>query len=68
MQDKNAVSKAMTYLGSLKFTEAEMRQSFKDLSGVQSKKLFFGKMAFEPLSALIMDEPTPIFRPYLWKR
>src|SRR5690554_2324686 len=57
-RDKDAVSKAMTYLGSLKFTEAEMRQSFKDLSGGQKAKLFFGKMAFEPLELLIMDEPT----------
>lgn len=57
-RDKEKVSEGLTYLGSLKFTHEESHLPFKDLSGGQKAKLFFGKMALNDIEFIIMDEPT----------
>ncbi len=56
--DKESITKAMTYLGSMKFTEEEMQSSLSDLSGGQKAKSLILKFILNDCNVLILDEPT----------
>ncbi|MBQ8186246.1 MAG: ABC-F family ATP-binding cassette domain-containing protein [Clostridia bacterium] len=51
-------TKIRTYLGSIKFTAAEMDHRIRDLSGGQRAKLYFIGMILDGADTLILDEPT----------
>lgn len=55
---KEDVTRARTYLGSMKYTPAEMLHNVLDLSGGQRAKLFFLKMVLDGCNVLVLDEPT----------
>ncbi|NTU18917.1 ABC-F family ATP-binding cassette domain-containing protein [Brevibacillus sp. HB1.2] len=61
--NKDAITKAYTHLGSMKFTKEEMYQSIKNLSGGQKAKLLLVKMILDQCEILILDEPTRNFSP-----
>lgn len=61
--EKDAVTRARTYLGSVRFTKDEMENPASRLSGGQKAKLFFVKMALEGYNVLLLDEPTRNFSP-----
>ena len=61
--DKDARTKARTYLGSVRFTKDEQESSIRRLSGGQKAKLMFVKMALEGYNVLLLDEPTRNFSP-----
>ncbi len=55
--------KALTFLGSMKFTRDEMIHKISDISGGQKAKLFILKMILDDCNVLILDEPTRNFSP-----
>ncbi len=55
---KEDTTKAMTYLGSLKFTTEEMRLKIGELSGGQRAKLLLLKLVLSGCDVLLLDEPT----------
>lgn len=57
-KEKDAMTRAQTYLGSLNFTYHEMHQPFAMLSGGQKAKLFFGMLSLQSYDVLLLDEPT----------
>lgn len=61
--DKEEVSRARTYLGSMKYTADEMSHPISELSGGQKAKLLLLKMSMEGCDVLILDEPTRNFSP-----
>ena len=61
--DKDAVTLARTYLGSVRFTKDEAESRVERLSGGQKAKLLFVKMALEGYNVLLLDEPTRNFSP-----
>lgn len=61
--DKEAMTKAFTHLGSMKFTSDEMQQKIGQLSGGQKAKLLLLKMIMDGCELLILDEPTRNFSP-----
>lgn len=61
--NKEAITKAFTYLGSMKFTADEMHHSMENLSGGQKAKLLLLKMILDQCEVLILDEPTRNFSP-----
>ncbi|WP_230874964.1 ATP-binding cassette domain-containing protein [Lysinibacillus cavernae] len=61
--DKEAMTRAFTILGSMKFTSDEMQQKIGNLSGGQKAKLLIVKMIMERCEILILDEPTRNFSP-----
>ncbi len=61
--EKTEVTRAKTYLGSMKYTEEEFSHSISELSGGQKAKLFFLKMILDENNVLILDEPTRNFSP-----
>ena len=61
--EKEAVTKARTYLGSVRFTKDEAESRLTELSGGQKAKLMFVKMALEGYNVLLLDEPTRNFSP-----
>ena len=61
--EKEAVTRARTYLGSVRFTAEEAESPARRLSGGQKAKLFFVKMALEGVNVLLLDEPTRNFSP-----
>ncbi len=61
--EKEAVTRARTYLGSVRFTKDEAESRITDLSGGQKAKLMFVKMALEGYNVLLLDEPTRNFSP-----
>lgn len=61
--EKDAVTRARTYLGSVRFTKDEAESRITDLSGGQKAKLMFVKMALEGYNVLLLDEPTRNFSP-----
>lgn len=62
---KEAITKAFTHLGSMKFTSDEMHHSMENLSGSggQKAKLLILKMILDQCEVLILDEPTRNFSP-----
>lgn len=61
--EKNAITEARTYLGSVRFTADEAESPIGRLSGGQKAKLMFVKMALDGYNVLILDEPTRNFSP-----
>lgn len=61
--EKSSLTKARTFLGSMKYTSDEMEHGVGELSGGQKAKLLFLKMIFEGCNVLILDEPTRNFSP-----
>lgn len=61
--DKEAVTRARTYLGSMKYTTEEMEHPVSQLSGGQKAKLLLLKMILERANMLVLDEPTRNFSP-----
>lgn len=55
---KDDLTKARTFLGSMKYTADEMEHGAGELSGGQKAKLLFLRMIFEGANVLILDEPT----------
>jgi len=60
---KDEITRARTYLGSMKYTHDEMIGKISDLSGGQKAKLLFIKMVLDGSNVLILDEPTRNFSP-----
>jgi len=61
--EKDAITKAYTHLGSMKFTNDEMQHTIGSLSGGQKAKLLLLKMILDRCEVLILDEPTRNFSP-----
>ncbi len=61
--EKAELTKAKTYLGSMKYTPEECGHSISELSGGQKAKLFFLKMILDGNNVLLLDEPTRNFSP-----
>lgn len=62
-KDKEEITRIRTYLGSMKYTEDEMKHTIGELSGGQKAKLLLLKMSMEESNVLILDEPTRNFSP-----
>ena len=56
--DRSEDIRHRTYLGSIKFTAAEMEHPIAALSGGQRAKLYFLKMILSGADTLLLDEPT----------
>ncbi|WP_231506474.1 ATP-binding cassette domain-containing protein [Paenibacillus sp. UNC451MF] len=61
--NKEAITKAFTHLGSMKFTSDELHHSIDHPSGGQKAKLLLLKMILDQCEILILDEPTRNFSP-----
>ncbi len=61
--EKEELTKAKTYLGSMKYTPEECGHCISELSGGQKAKLFFLKMILDGNNVLVLDEPTRNFSP-----
>lgn len=61
--DKEEITKIRTYLGSMKYTYAEMEHNISELSGGQKAKILLLKMSISGADVLILDEPTRNFSP-----
>lgn len=61
--EKDKLTRAKTYLGSMKYTPEECSHSIGGLSGGQKAKLFLVKMILSGSNVLILDEPTRNFSP-----
>jgi ATPase subunit of ABC transporter with duplicated ATPase domains len=61
--DRAAVTRAMSLLGSARYTRDEMSHTIGELSGGQKGKLFFLKMIIDGANVLVLDEPTRNFSP-----
>ena len=61
--DKETVTKARIYLGSMKYTADEMSHPVRDLSGGQRAKLLLLKAILDKCNVLLLDEPTRNFSP-----
>jgi ATPase subunit of ABC transporter with duplicated ATPase domains len=61
--DRATVERAMTLMGSARYTRDEMSHTIDELSGGQKGKLFFLKMIMDGANVLILDEPTRNFSP-----
>ena len=61
--DKDSVTKARIYLGSMKYTTDEMSHPVRDLSGGQRAKLLLLKAILDKSNVLLLDEPTRNFSP-----
>ena len=60
---KDEVTRARTYLGSMRFTHEEMTGPIGRLSGGQRAKLLFLDMVLQDANVLLLDEPTRNFSP-----
>ncbi len=60
---KDDITRARTYLGSMKYTADEMSHPVAELSGGQKAKLMLLKMSLTEADVLILDEPTRNFSP-----
>ncbi|WP_312112867.1 ATP-binding cassette domain-containing protein [Brevibacillus reuszeri] len=61
--NKEAITRAFTHLGSMRFTSDEMHHPMINLSGGQKAKLLLLKMILDQCEVLILDEPTRNFSP-----
>lgn len=57
-KDKEYVTRVRQYLGNMKFTNDEMINNIKYLSGGSKAKLFLIKLILDKSEILILDEPT----------
>ncbi len=60
---KDDITRARTWLGSMKYTPQEMEHPIRELSGGQKAKVLLLKMSFSGAEVLILDEPTRNFSP-----
>jgi len=60
---KADITKARTYMGSMKFTHEEMTGKIGGLSGGQKAKILFLDMVLRNANVLVLDEPTRNFSP-----
>ena len=60
---KEDITRARTFLGSMKYTTQEMEHPIRELSGGQKAKVLLLKMSFSDADVLILDEPTRNFSP-----
>lgn len=60
---KDEMTRARTYLGSMRFTHKEMTGPISALSGGQRAKILFLDMVLKGSDVLILDEPTRNFSP-----
>lgn len=61
--DKETYTKALTFMGTMKFTREEMHRTIGALSGGQKAKIIFLGMVLKKANVLILDEPTRNFSP-----
>ena len=61
--DKESCTKALTYMGNMKFTADEMFHPIGELSGGQIAKILFLDMVLRKCNVLLLDEPTRNFSP-----
>ena len=61
--DLESITKARSYLGSMRYTTDEMTHACRDLSGGQKAKVVLLKMILDESNVLILDEPTRNFSP-----
>lgn len=61
--DKESLTRARTYLGSMRFTHGEMTGRIGALSGGQRAKLLYLDMVLQRADVLLLDEPTRNFSP-----
>jgi len=61
--DKETVTRARRYLGSMKYTTDEMTHPMRELSGGQRAKVLLLKLILDQNNVLILDEPTRNFSP-----
>ncbi len=57
-EEKEAITKARSLMGRMKFTNEEMISLTNDLSGGQKAKLLLLKMILDKCNVLLLDEPT----------
>lgn len=60
---KEEITRALTYLGSMRYTHEEMQGRISELSGGQKAKLFFLDLEISGCNVLLLDEPTRNFSP-----
>ena len=60
---KDDVTRASTFLGSIRFAREEMFHHIRELSGGQKAKIFLTQMMLDSANVLILDEPTRNFSP-----
>ena len=56
--DRNSVTEARIFLGSMKYTTDEMEHPIRALSGGQQAKLLLLKAILDRVDVLVLDEPT----------
>ena len=61
--DREAETRARTFLGCVRFAREEMTHPIAALSGGQKAKLLLTKMMLEGSDVLVLDEPTRNFSP-----
>lgn len=60
---KEDITRARTFMGSMKFTHEEMTGKIGGLSGGQKAKILFLDMVLKGANVLVLDEPTRNFSP-----
>ena len=60
---RDDITRASTFLGSIRFVREEMFHPICELSGGQQAKVFLTQMMLEDSNVLILDEPTRNFSP-----
>ena len=61
--DRETYTKALSFMGTMKFTREEMQHTIGELSGGQRAKIIFLGMVLRNANVLILDEPTRNFSP-----
>lgn len=61
--EREEVTRARTFLGSVRYAREEMFHPIRELSGGQKAKLLLTKMMLDGVNVLVMDEPTRNFSP-----
>ena len=60
---RDDITRASTFLGSIRFAREEMFHPIRELSGGQKAKLFLTQMMLGDVNVLVLDEPTRNFSP-----
>ena len=61
--DKETYTKALTFMGTMKFTRDEMHHKIGELSGGHRAKIIYLGMVLQYANVLVLDEPTRNFSP-----